>query len=338
VATEKNSTRSSFAGRAGLHGACALPIRHGQEMVGVIELFSRQIQRLDPHMLQALASVGLQIGQFIERKRAEETLKQTLAELQASHAELKATQLELIQAAKLESIGTLAAGVAHEVKNPLQTILMGLSFVSNSLPAAKPELAEALSDMRDAVQRADSIVRELLQLSAATKLELKAEDLNEVIERALWLMNHELVAAGITVVRELGADLPRVRLDKIKLEQVFINLFINAVQAMSQGGKLTVRTRMERWPDSAPPKDTATGQIKPGDLVVVAEVQDTGVGIPEEDLAKLFDPFFTTKAPGVGTGLGLSVIKKIVDLHGAAITVKNAPPGGVLVTLIVKVT
>ena len=290
------------------------------------------------------------VSDITERKRAEEQLERAYAELSQNEAalktalqkletankELQTTQLQLIQAAKLESVGTLAAGVAHEVKNPLQTILMGVDYLANNLPGGKNNTTMVLSDMRDAVVRANVIVRELLQLSAATDFEPKEEDLNGLVERSLWLINSEIIASQISVVRKLEADLPRVLLDRNKMEQVFINLFINALQAMSQGGVLTVTTRHRRFGEDLKMSGPAFSQFKLGERVVIAEVQDTGQGIPEDHLPRIFDPFFTTKPTGIGTGLGLSVVKKIIDLHGGAIDIRNAPLGGVLVTLVLK--
>jgi two-component system, NtrC family, sensor kinase len=286
-----------------------------------------------------------------ERKRAEEQLERAYAELsqneaalksalqklQTANEELQMTQLQLIQAARLESVGTLAAGVAHEVKNPLQTILSGLDYLDNA-PAARQDSNKTLvlADMRDAVTRANAIIRELLQLSAATDFAPREEDLNALLERSLWLINSEIIASQITVVRKLDADLPRVRLDRGRMEQVFINLFMNALQAMSHGGVLTVTTRHRRFGVDLKLSGPAFSQFDSGKPVVIAEVQDTGTGIPEANLPKVFDPFFTTKPTGLGTGLGLSVVKKIMDLHGAAIDLRNAPLGGALVTLIFK--
>jgi PAS domain S-box-containing protein len=273
---------------------------------------------------------------YAELSQNEATLKSALQKLQTANEQLQATQLQLIQAAKLESVGTLAAGVAHEVKNPLQTILMGLDYLANNPPGGNGNITMVLSDMRDAVVRANVIVRELLQLSAATDFEPKAEDLNSLVERSLWLINSEIVASRINAVRKLAADLPRVQLDRNKMEQVFINLFINALQAMSDGGVLTVTTRQRRFGEDLKLSGPAFSQFKPGELVVIAEVQDTGKGIPEEHLPRIFDPFFTTKPAGVGTGLGLSVVKKIIDLHDGAIDIRNAPLGGVVVSLVLK--
>lgn len=273
---------------------------------------------------------------YAELSQNEAALQAALQKLQTANVELQTTQLQLIQAAKLESLGTLAAGVAHEVKNPLQTILMGLDYLANNLPRSSGTPTLVLSDMRDAVTRANVIVRELLQLSAPKDFEPKEEDFNGAVERSLWLINNGVVASQISVVRKLAADLPRVLLDRNKMEQVFINLFSNALHAMSKGGVLTVTTRKRRFGEDLKVGGSAFPQFKPGDQVVIADVRDTGKGIPEDLLPKVFDPFFTTKPPGVGTGLGLSVVKTIIDLHGGAIDIRNGPLGGVVVTLMLR--
>ena len=273
---------------------------------------------------------------YAELSQSEASLKAALQKLKTANEELQTTQLQLIQAAKMESVGTLAAGVAHEVKNPLQTMLMGLDYLGNNLSGGNDNTMLVLSDMRDAVTRANVIIRELLQLSAPTDFKLKEEDLNGLVERALWLINSEVFAAQIKVVRKLDADLPPVMLDRSKMEQVFINLFINALQAMSQGGVLTVTTLQRRFGEDLNLTGPAFAQFKAGDLVVIAEVQDTGEGIPEHHLPRIFDPFFTTKPTGVGTGLGLSVVRKIMELHGGAIDIRNRPLGGVVVTLLFR--
>jgi len=290
------------------------------------------------------------ISDITERKQAEERLKQsyaetarseqalgkTLADLTASHATLKATQLELIQAAKMETIGTLTAGVAHEVKNPLQVMLLGLNYLEHHVPAENANVTKTLHDMRDAVTRANSIVGELLEFSAAGQLDMKEDDFNAVVERSLSLMNYELTTSQIAVARHLDAALPLVKMAPGKMEQVFLNLFMNAIQAMSAGGTLTVRTRPAQFSDELVENRRADCPFKAGEHIVIAEVQDTGVGIPEANLSKIFDPFFTTKPAGIGTGLGLSVIRKIIELHGGSIDIRNTAPGGVNVTLMLK--
>ncbi len=282
-----------------------------------------------------------------ERKQTEEELRQaneglassqkqledTIQALQASHSELEHAQMQLIQAAKMECIGTLAAGVAHEVKNPLQTILTGLDYLQGLLPEPAEGVALALSDMRDAVRRADVIVRELLFLSAQTGFEFKDEDLNVVVTRSLSLLNSELLAARVEVVRGLAPGLPAVRMDARKMEQVLLNLFINAIQAMPPCGTLSVRTRSGCLGEDLQLNGRVASQFRSGDRLVVAEVQDSGPGVPREHLARVFDPFFTTKPVGEGTGLGLSIVKKIMDLHQGALEIRNVPEGGAVVTL-----
>ena len=272
----------------------------------------------------------------VQLSQSQADLERTVEQLRASHAELEKTQLELIQAAKLESMGTLAASVAHEVKNPLQTVLMGLEYLARNLPHCDENTIIALTDMNDAVKRADGIVREMLHFSAATKFNFQEQPLNAMVTRALWLVNTQLVAARINVELSLADALPPVWIDRGKIEQVLLNLFINAHQAMTQNGTLTIRTRAGQFGDLQPLNPASRSRFKPADPVVIVEIQDTGSGIPEAQLSRIFDLFFTTKPVGVGTGLGLSVVKKIVDLHEGAIEMRNVPQGGALAILVFK--
>jgi C4-dicarboxylate-specific signal transduction histidine kinase len=269
---------------------------------------------------------------YAELALNQEALRTTMSELKSSNEQLKEAQLRLIQSAKLETVGTLAAGVAHEVKNPLQTILMGLDFLVRNVPMNGQNASAVLQDMREAVTRANAIISELLQLSSSRDFDLQALNVNELIERALRLVNNEVIASRTRVELELAEGLPPVRMDKSKIEQVLINLFINALQAMSQEGLLTVRTRQESYNG----RSGAGSRFNPGDALVIIEVQDTGPGIANEHLSRVFDPFFTTKPVGEGTGLGLSVVRQIVELHGGLIELKNAPQGGAVATICLK--
>lgn len=265
--------------------------------------------------------------------RSQKALKSTMRQLLASRDELEAAQLGMIQAARFESVATLAAGVAHEVKNPLQIILMGVDYLDANLPPESGDLVGVVGDIRDAARRANAIIREILELSVAGQLDRREADMNTVVERSLALVNYEAQASRVQVVRMLAPALPPVWLDTAKIEQVLINLFLNAFQAMSQGGRLTVLTRVEGMPDTASSLAPSTPADRVGGPFVTVEVQDTGPGIPREHLAKVFDPFFSTKPVGLGTGLGLAVVRKIVDLHEAAIDLNNGPTGGVRVTM-----
>lgn len=261
-------------------------------------------------------------------------LQATLADLSASHQKLEATQLELIQAAKLESVGTLAAGVAHEVKNPLQIIIMGLDLLDCRCDAADEVVRTTLGDMRDAVLRADTITRELLHFSTATEFTPCPADLEAVIERSLWLLRTDITKAGVTVVKRFSGKLPLVAIDIQKIQQVLINLTNNSLQAMVQGGTLTLTTLSGRFSRSLSSRHRSGGHLGRHEPTVILRIHDTGPGIPPDQLQRIFDPFFTTKAVGFGSGLGLSVVKKIVDLHHGVIHFQNSPRGGLVVTLV----
>ena len=291
--------------------------------------------------------IGIQgiFWDITERKRWEERLQkanqelaQSEAALRKSHEELKSAQLQLIQAEKMESVGTLAAGVAHEVKNPLAILMMGINYLAKKFGGTDEAAGQVLKEMKDAIDRADSITRGLLDFAASRQLAVKPEDLNKLIDETVRMVRHELQKFNITVVRESADKLPPVFVDKRQIQQVFVNIFVNAIHAMPQNGTLTVRTYVKQMTETS--HFEGSRKLSPfwvGDSVVVAEVDDSGAGIPEENLAKIFDPFFTTKPTGVGTGLGLPVSRKIIELHGGSLDVKNRREGGVRVTMVLKV-
>jgi PAS domain S-box-containing protein len=311
-----------------------------------------QVPRLDEQG-QVVAYDGL-ISDITARKLAEEKLWQANADLSASrdqlvqalkdlhrsHAELKAAQMLLIRAEKMESVGRLAAGVAHEVKNPLAILLSGIDYLRELPPASDSNVALVLKDMHEALQRADTVIRSMLDFSATQELGVQPENLNETIERPLALLRHDFSRNGIEVRKELTLSPPLIRLDRNKVEQVFLNLFMNALQAMPNGGQLTVRTFARSLAEHEVINDHGSRtaeRFRPGDQLVVAEVDDTGEGIPADKMPKIFEPFFTTKPTGQGTGLGLAVSRKILEMHGADIGLKNRPEGGLRVTVTFKV-
>jgi signal transduction histidine kinase len=281
--------------------------------------------------------VGIVTGSlFTWIDRQYSSLKQAYDQLALSHLELQKIQLELIQAEKLDSIGRLAAGVAHEVKNPLAVLQLGIDYLAIAA-GGNEAITEAIEEMDTAIKKADRVVKGLVDYSRFEKLELKVQPLNPIIEEALNLVRHEIMKEHIEVESRLSPSLPPVPLDHSKIQQVFINLFINAVHAMEGGGKLTVATsRMLLTEEYLEGLGQHAGRFGPGDDVVVAEIIDTGAGIPEDKIVKLFDPFFTTKPVGKGTGLGLSVSRKIMELHAGWIGIRNRKEGGALVTLLLK--
>ncbi len=272
---------------------------------------------------------------YEELNRSREEVLAAMQKLQAAHHELRSVQLQLIEAEKMKLVGRLAAGVAHEVKNPLAVIKMGTEFLSMHEMAGESDVRETLAGMADAVGRADAVIRGLLDFSAPKTLEVRPESLNAVIEHGLMLVRGDL--KGIAIERELGRSLPVVRLDPGKIGQVFINLLTNAAHAMEDGGTITVRTYAKQLTGiGANVSDQRVESFRVGQTLVIAEIDDTGHGIPEDKLPKIFDPFFTTKPTGKGTGLGLSVVKTIIDLHGATIDLRNLPSGGTRATIMFK--
>lgn len=235
-------------------------------------------------------------------------LKQANHDLIKAHEELKSAQMKLIQTAKLESIGRLAAGLAHEVKNPLAVIQLGVDYLTTSAKGtANRDTIETVQEMADAVQRADRVIKGLLNFSRSEQLALLPMDVNLIIEESLLLVKHELTKNQIALKKDLAGSLPKISLDQNKIKQVLINVFMNAIQSMGSQGNLSVKTFLQ--PE--------------GGGKVVVKIEDTGAGIPEDKLDRLFEPFFTTKAIGTGTGLGLSVSRNIIEMHHGTISIGN---------------
>jgi two-component system, NtrC family, sensor kinase len=209
----------------------------------------------------------------------------------------------LMQADKLSSIGLLAAGVAHEVNTPLAVISTYAQMLAKQV-SGDDQKSKLLEKIAKQTFRASEIVNSLLNFSRTSPTDFLELDLNRIIRETATLIEHQFQKAGVTTGLNLDADLPPVRGNAGKLQQVFLNLFINARDAMPAGGSLTIRT----W--------AANGFAH-------AEIADTGQGIPPEHLARIYDPFFTTKAPKKGTGLGLSITYGIVQEHNGIIEVDS---------------
>ncbi len=225
--------------------------------------------------------------------------------------EEKMLQRKLVQSEKMAAIGMLAGGVAHEINNPLGGILAFTQLLQRELP--KDSAAQSdLSEIEGAARRCKKIVQDLLTFSRPTQEgDKELLNLNELFEKILTLTRLDLRAAQIILQLELDETLPVVRGAATRLQQVFLNLVTNAMQAISGGGKITVKTFCEGpW--------------------VVLEVHDTGCGIRSENLPRIFDPFFTTKGPQIGTGLGLSICYSIILEHQGKIEVQSQEGTGAL--------
>jgi len=256
-----------------------------------------------------------------------------------SEEALKKTQLLLIQAEKLRSLGQMAASVAHEVRNPLAILHMGIECLDEFFFEGNETMTGVVKEMKGAVHRAEAIIRDMLDYSSARDLTLHEVSVNDLVGQTLGFVRHELVKTKVRVTTQFAESHCACLLDASKIEQVFINVFTNACHAMPGGGELTVKTSeiVIEEDDPEPEREDATGsRFLCGDKVVTVEIRDHGSGIPEDKLDKLFDPFFTTKTSGNGTGLGLAVVKKIIDLHDGKISIANAEGGGARVTISLK--
>jgi PAS domain S-box-containing protein len=215
---------------------------------------------------------------------------------------------QMTQTEKLTSLGLLAAGVAHEVNTPLAVISNYIQMLAKQMPNDDPRHS-IIEKIVKQTFRASEIVNNLLNFSRTGAAELTDIDVNRVVEETLSLVAHPLKTSQIHIVKQLGESLPPVRGSANKLQQVFLNLFLNARDAMPAGGMLEVRTAAHN------------GSVE-------VEIADTGAGIPREHIHRIFDPFFTTKSNGRGTGLGLSVSYGIIKEHAGKIDVRSTPGKG----------
>jgi len=243
------------------------------------------------------AGVVLVLRDLSERRRVEATLNRTNDELTRSHRELRVAQMQLVQAAKLESVGRLAAGVAHEVKNPLAIVQLGLDYLEQ-VTAFDEISREVLQDMQHALSRADTVVRGLLDFSRERGLDLKPCAINDAIAQSLQLVRHELTQRNIDVLTDLAGDIPERPFDTDKLQQVFLNLFMNAMHAMERDGTLVIRSDCASVAADQIGPHAADAGFLPGDRLIRIAIEDTGPGIEPKDLGRLFDPLFHHQAAG----------------------------------------
>ena len=275
------------------------------------------------------------MGQDVtERKQAEKALKHEHARLIETQQQLLNAHESLAEADRLESVGRLAAGVAHEVKNPLTIIRLGTDYLAQHFSQGSSQ--EVVDDIRAAIDRAERVVRDLLNFSRQNPFALRPTDIDEVIDNAINLTRHEIQHRNIAIIRNRDDPIPSISADPNRLVQVFINLLSNAAQAIVRDGKIEIVTRSmclsERDLEGA-----RIGGFRAGEPVVTVDIRDNGPGISAEYEKRLFEPFFTTKPVGEGSGLGLAVSRSIVMEHRGFISVSNRPEGGASALLMFRV-
>jgi signal transduction histidine kinase len=299
-------------------GASSMLVRRVARPVERILGAARELQEAAPFDLPVLGDSGIGLDQAalaFERTAAalaEERarLAAKVTELTAANGALAAARASLVRSEKLATVGRLAAGVAHEIGNPLGAVSGYAELARARLPPdADPRIGDALERIAAAAERIDRIVRDLLDFARPTTLEVLPVGLESAVDAAVRLAAVQSRFKGVDVVLDLPSDLPPVLADERHLSQVVLNLLLNAGDAMEGKGQVAVGARRR------------------GGLVELT-VSDTGPGITAQDLPRVFDPFFTTKEPGQGSGLGLSICHSIVESMGGTIDATSPPGGG----------
>src|SRR5574344_54200 len=288
-----------------------VPVFHLQKMTGVLVLLSYQKRELNEEM-EILDAVSSQLGNAIIRAELYQKNAKNVKELKSALAELKETQLQLINSEKMASLGQLVAGVAHEINTPVASIKSNNSIMTKLISKIEQEdLKKMFSEINsldsEAIQRISNIVISLKKFVRLDEAELQEANINKEIDLTLELIRHE-TKTRIEIEKHYG-EIPPIKCYPNMLNQVFTNILINACQAIKDTGKITITTEYEQ-----------------GNLIV--KIKDNGVGIPKENINKIFAVGYTTKGVGIGTGLGLAISQKIIDKHNGKIKVYSEVGAG----------
>ena len=290
VVHDANFPRASIAAREGLHAASAFPILLGGEALGVMEFFSHEIRQPEQELLNMMATLGSQIGQFIERRRAEDALR---------HA-----QAELTHVTRVATLGEMTASIAHEINQPLSAVVNSASACLRWLEAQKlDEARRSVSRVIAEGHRAGEIIARIRSLAKKAPPEKDWLNINETIREVIALARSEVQRNGVALDTRLSDDVhyvPLIFADRIQLQQVILNLIINAIEAMSGAA-------------DGPRELLIRSGIAESQRVLVA-VRDSGPGLDPKSLDRLFDAFYTTKPQGLG--MGLAICRSIIDAHG----------------------
>ena len=299
IVRDANFPRAPIAGREVLHSAFGFPILLGGEVLGVMEFFSHEIRQPDQELLNMMATLGSQIGQFIERKRAEDALHQA--------------QTELAHVTRVATLGEMTASIAHEINQPLGAVVNSASACLRWLDAQKLEEARRSAARVIAEgHRASEIIGRIRALAKKAPLRKDWLDVNETIHEVIALAHSEVQRNGVALETQLSDDVPVILGDRIHLQQVILNLMMNAIEAMSGAGEgpreLLVRAGA----------DESQG--------VRVSVQDSGPGLDPKSVDHLFDAFYTTKPQGLGMGLAIS--RSLIEAHGGRLWATAHEPHG----------
>ncbi|WP_027370951.1 ATP-binding protein [Desulfovermiculus halophilus] len=259
---------------------------------------------------------------------AKDTTKRVHAEqeLRTAYERLQKTQEQLIQKSKMETMGRLSSGIAHQLRNPLEIILMGTEFVENQMDQANKQLVQGVQKIKQAVYRANNIVEDFLRFSKSANFQLSSLSICSLLQETEQMIEHKLRQHNVHFELHCPDGSLAVQANRNALQQVFLNLFTNAIEAQGTNGRISVAVDGQpREEDRARERgvESPTNQSW-----VVVEVADQGPGMDEKQVSNIFEPFYSTKQGGNGSGLGLSIAKMIIDTHQGKIEVQSEPQQG----------
>jgi signal transduction histidine kinase len=314
---QDNRYRSIKGWQAGSEMCVA--IRDGEKILGIIDVESSSRNAFTHNDFMALESLAGILASVITSADQYQRLQITISQLRATQVELRArmeaqrsAENRLVQAAKLAAVGEMAAGIAHELNNPLTSVTGFAELALDDTPPDSETRKDLEIVMREAA-RARDVVRRLLDFARQSESTRARASLNDVVEDVVALSRHLIHTNGVKLKLELEENLPWILVDVNQMKQVLLNLIHNALQAMPTGGELTISTE---------------SVLRGGRDWIRVSVHDTGIGIPRPDQARIFEPFYTTKGDQGGTGLGLSVTYGIVTDHAGQIDVESKPGAG----------
>jgi signal transduction histidine kinase len=265
---------------------------------------------LEHHKAIAYAKEKVLLAYILEMEELYKELHNKIITIKEKEETINQTKKILAQNERVFSLGIMSASLAHEVKNPLIVIAGMLNRLERQIDQKNKELYESISIIKKEVERIQGIMNRLTEFYKPQPIKKEKRNINDLILETIKLTQHYLERfRNVKVITNLSENIPEISFDKGQIQQVLVNLIINAAQSMPNGGTITITT------------SSITSECD-GNSVKI-DIEDTGIGIPEENIVKIFQPFFSTKPPEEGTGLGLSISKDIIEKHSGKITVKS---------------
>ena len=295
----------------GFQSTVYIPLTTRGASIGVMCVSSLNQNTFSSEFVEFLTAIGNHIGVAVDNANVHKNIKE-------AYQDLKEVQEQIVWTEKLASLGKLAATIAHEINNPLAGVLNYIRLIIKQLSRNRfshekfEDILRYLKIMESETARCGEIVKDLLSFARRTKITMESNRIEDIINKTLNLISHELEMKELQVKKNIAPNLPKIKCDFKQIQQVLLNLMYNASEAMPNGGALTV----------------AANKADGGKALIEVAISDTGCGISEKNMENIFEPFFTTKEEGKGVGLGLSVVYGIIAKHNGTISVESEPGKG----------